>query len=281
MAVHDATLISVRDELHISDVTAARAGKFMAQKLTNSGEIREARMPLERLPLLTWFPALPLLLWQGRRVKRGALRLPEAAGNPYGHYAGSRPAIRLHILGESPVCGVGVDHYDDSLGAQIARELARISGQAVHWHAHGINGIRLAQFNSLERADRDADLVIVSFGVNDTTGLTRRARWRDGLHRLMTRLPPVPVVFLPVPPIQDFPLLPAPLRHFLGQRARQLDTVLRQFCQARANAHYAEIQYELTPTMLARDGYHPSEIACAQLARALAPQLLRQLNPRA
>ena len=68
---------------------------------------------------------------------------------------------------------------------------------------------------------------------------------------------------------------------FLFQRARQLDTVLRQFCQARANAHYAEIQYELTPTMLARDGYHPSEIACAQLARALAPQLLRQLKPRA
>ncbi len=49
----------------------------------------------------------PLLLWQGRHVRRVTPRLPEAAG-PRAGTTGHGPPLRLLVLGDSAAAGVGV-----------------------------------------------------------------------------------------------------------------------------------------------------------------------------
>lgn len=61
---------------------------------------------------------LPILWWQGRRVKRDTPRLPEAAGARVGVSGAGQP-LRVLILGDSAAAGVGVSHQDQALLGQI------------------------------------------------------------------------------------------------------------------------------------------------------------------
>lgn len=220
--------------------------------------------------------ALPLLAAQGLWLRRRALHLPEAAGTPGGVCAGPGPALRLLVLGESPICGVGVRDYGESLPARLAEALARTLKREVAWQARGGNGLTAA---ALRRellplpAGPAPDLVVVALGVNDSTALTRRRRWRRELAAIAGHFPGIPVAFLPVPPLERFPLLPWPLSAFLGLRARRLDGELAALCADLPLARYAGPAPALAPADLAEDGYHPGAAACARWAEALAQRL--------
>lgn len=60
----------------------------------------------------------PVLLWQGRNVRRSTLRLPEAAGVRYGQ-VGRGPALRILLLGDSSAAGVGVSQQEQALAGQL------------------------------------------------------------------------------------------------------------------------------------------------------------------
>lgn len=69
----------------------------------------------------------PLLLWQGRRVRATALRLPEAAGPR----TAEGSALRLLIVGDSSAAGVGAAHQDEALAGRLAQALAARLGRPV------------------------------------------------------------------------------------------------------------------------------------------------------
>lgn len=71
----------------------------------------------------------PLLIWQGRRVRATALRLPEAAGER----SLDGGALRLLIVGDSSAAGVGAAHQDEALAGCLARSLAAQLGRPVGW----------------------------------------------------------------------------------------------------------------------------------------------------
>lgn len=60
----------------------------------------------------------PLLLIQGRRARRTALRMPEAAGQRWGWISHnfSDNALNLLFVGDSTMAGVGVAHQEVALG---------------------------------------------------------------------------------------------------------------------------------------------------------------------
>src|SRR5690606_30762708 len=145
---------------------------------------------------------------------------------------------------------------------QLAEALAQRSGRAVHWRACGENGItaegacrRLLP----EAGEWPANIVVLVFGVNDSTHLTPMKRWRLALQRLAGGLgrEGVQLVFSGVPPLQDFRALPWLLRKVLGGRAALLDGALREVA-AGLNARYCPLAVKLEGNALARDGYHPS-----------------------
>lgn len=244
-----------------------------------------------RFPAITWWLLFlllaPLLWWQGRWARKRTLRLPEASGACSGFIAAGGITRCLVVIGESPVAGVGVDCYENSLTAELARALAAHSGHCVKWHALGENGINLRDTRARlapRLAGLQPDLLIVALGVNDSTGLTPRRRWRAELAALLRDLQDktaAPVLFAAVPPLGSFSALPQPLRFWLGLRARLLDTDLRRAMHGRRNVLLSPPLPPLTPAELAADGYHPSAAGCKVWAAQLHAVLNEHGYPKA
>ena len=230
-------------------------------------------------PLLFWLSGvllLPVLVWQGRRARRLTPRLPEATGPASGRWGAGEPANCLLVIGESTAAGVGVADHSEGLASQLARLLYERTGQTHGWETLGRNGARLADVIEMvkEAPSSPADWVLLSMGVNDTTGFTRLAIYRSRLLQLAELTSAhyaAPLVLLSVPPMHRFAALPQPLRLMIGWRARQLDQVKRDM----AARHPEQFRYLAYPPMtsrdlLASDGYHPSGMGYRAMAQAIA-----------
>lgn len=236
---------------------------------------------------LLYLPLLPLLPWiihQGKNVKRNALRLPEACGTR----VGTEPKLQqpthsllLRHIGESTVAGVGTDNMNNGLTACIARALAS-EQLAVQWQAIAQSGLRAVQLKEIIAEEDQAPpqlphqnaLLLITLGVNDTTGLTPVHQWRHQLCQLIeyerSRLPAeIPVFFTQVPPMQNFPALPTPLNRFLGLRAWQLDKHMQQLCK-KHGWHHVQLSLPLQAKWMAEDGYHPNAEGYARWGEGIA-----------
>lgn len=228
---------------------------------------------------LTTALLFPVLLYQGKQARRTTPRLPEAGGSPSGQYGEGSPARRVLVIGESTAAGVGVETHDQGLASQLAKQLHHRTGQTIAWHTFGVNGIRLgALLHKIEAADLpEADVVLLSMGVNDTTGFTPRFRFRRKLrelHRLLASRYSGPLLLLNVPPMHLFTALPSPLRYVVGWRARQLDRIYQDLAtKAPADFVYLDYPAVTDPDLLASDGYHPSPKGYAFIADAIASRV--------
>ena len=224
--------------------------------------------------------SLPLALPLALHTRRTALRLPPAAGAQSGLAGtglGGAP-LRLLLIGESTVAGVGVEAQEAALAGQLAQALAARLQRPVAWRACGENGITAdeACTRLLPLALREpADLVLLVFGVNDTTHLSSLARWRRSLRTLSRAVAArgARVVFTGVPPIRHFSALPWLLRRLLGLRAALLDEILRRV-SGQEQAQYACLQLNFAADYLARDGYHPSALGYRLWGDGLAEQIM-------
>lgn len=228
--------------------------------------------------LLFWLTTAalsPVLLYQGKRARRNTPRLPDGSGDPDGQYGEGTPDRHILVLGESTAASVGVASHDLGLASQLAKQVHQRTGQTTAWHTFGINGVRMqALIGELAKAELPpADIVLLSMGVNDATGVTARRRFRQqllALRQLLIARYPAPLVLLGVPPMHLFTALPAPLRQIMGWRARQLDNVYAQLARQRPD-DFIHLQYPLItdPELLAADGYHPGLKGYQQIAEAL------------
>jgi lysophospholipase L1-like esterase len=230
---------------------------------------------------------MPQALWVRARAPRFAgpaataegLATPRVSASPESGVATPEtgPPLRLLGLGDSLIEGVGVTRAEDCLTACCAREFADASGRAVAWQTVGRSGATSAGVLHKLAArlpPEPVDFFLVSAGVNDVTALRRRHEWRAHLDALVTRLarhsPDALAVFLGLPPLQRFPVLPSPLAQVLGLRARQLDDALGEALGAHPGARHFRFDFEARPEDFAPDGFHPSGESYARIAREIA-----------
>jgi lysophospholipase L1-like esterase len=238
---------------------------------------------VSRLRVGLWWLGLallsPLVVPQALYTRRRALRLLPAEGPRQG-LAGAEQAgvpLRLLVLGESTVVGVGVNSLQMALVGQLAAALAQRCGRSVAWRACGENGITAEQacVRLLPQVlDQPFDLVLLVFGVNDTTHLTPLPRWEAALGNMAAALQGqgAAVAFSGVPPLQHFTALPWLLRRLLGMRGALLDQRLRRLASRLGAGHHG-VELEFSGDYLARDGYHPSALGYRLWAEALAASL--------
>lgn len=236
--------------------------------------------------LLFW-SALPFVLPQAMWVRQRAPRFagPAAAAEGLARPDAAAPAdaaAPLHLvgLGDSLIEGVGVTRAEDCLTACCAREFAAATGRAVGWRTVGRSGATSAGVLHKLAArlpPEPVDLFLVSVGVNDVTALRRRRDWRAHLDAIATRLarhsPDALAVFLGLPPLQRFPMLPPPLAQVLGLRARQLNDELAEVLGAHPGARHFRFDFEARPEEFAPDGFHPSGESYIRIARAVAASI--------
>jgi len=204
------------------------------------------------LALFIW-----LVIHQGTHLRKNAIRLPEAQGSRES-LAGQGVTL-LHV-GESTVAGVGVENFGDSLTAKIALLLSSAINQNVQWQAIGGNGASAAEIIKYSSNIASPDILLITFGVNDTTTMTSKHSWRKALKDCVAQYAGsnTRVFFTAVPPMHKFPLLPVPLNWALGFKAKRLDKQLENLCEDNCWEHI-KLPFHSNESLMAIDGYHPNK----------------------
>jgi lysophospholipase L1-like esterase len=222
---------------------------------------------------------LPIAAIQGLRLRRTALRLPAAEGDRSG-VCGQGKALHLLALGDSIIAGVGTGTVAQSLPVQFAMALAKTLDCSVHWRLEGANGADISYLLKHLRqmgAKHKADVVLISIGVNDVTGLSSKRHWKTGVialtKALKTTWPQAKIIFMGLPPMAKFPLPPQPLSFVLGLRAANLDAITASLVENQLNVHHIPTEIDLLHHDFCEDGFHPSAQACTFWAKGLAQRL--------
>jgi lysophospholipase L1-like esterase len=221
-----------------------------------------------RAGLLGSFALLPLVMFQGAATRRRVPRLPAARPPHHGLVAGEGAPLRVLVVGESPVAGIGIERGDDTVAAATARELARLTGRPVAWRAEGLSGatVRKAIAELVPRiAPEPADLIVVAFGVNDTIGYRAPHAFAGDLVMLVeavrTRVGHAPVVVAGVPSFASIPAFPWALRNILDWRAAALQAAAERLPQRIPRLVVQRFSEPFTADTFGRDGFHPSASA--------------------
>jgi len=227
----------------------------------------------------------PLLALQALHTRSRLPRLPEAEGERQGR-VGNGPLLRLLIAGDSSAAGVGVVHQRDALAWQMVARLADVCQATVDWQLLAQSGLTTAQtLQLLQRAPRpNVDLAVIVTGVNDVVdqipshhAVSARealANWlRNGLgvHH---------VLFMPLPPVHDFPGLPQPLRWVAGADARRHDRALALWAATRNDVSRLDVDLQINRGVMASDGFHPGEPVYRQIAAAAARHIAATVWPQ-
>jgi lysophospholipase L1-like esterase len=208
--------------------------------------------------------ALPVLIWQGRKVRAAMPRLPAAQGPTTGTAPGQAPALRLTVLGDSAAAGVGAKRHADALAGHLGTEIARRTGQQVSWHVVARDGAttRDVYRDLVPQMTYPTDLVVVVVGVNDLRSyrLIRdfRRDTRALIDSIRRRTGPIPIILAGIPPFQHMPGLPRALRAILGLRARAMDDVLRRRARQTPNVRHVPLatQSRIAANFFTDDGFH-------------------------
>ncbi len=224
----------------------------------------------------------PLLIAQAMLTRHRAPVLPEAAGPREGRLGGRGPALRVLIGGDSSAAGVGVAHQDQSVAGYFTRTLHPLVGRPLLWTLSARSGLTTQQVHALLQAERPAaaDIAVIITGVNDVIdqlpsqrAVAHRAALADWL--LAERLA-AHVVFAPLPPIHQFPLLPQPLRRVMGDDARRHNDALAAWALSRSDVSCLHIPLALSADTMASDGFHPGEPVYRACGEALAGFVAKQ-----
>ena len=229
----------------------------------------------------------PALLLQGWRLRKTALRLPEAAGERSGFISGKdTEPLRLLFIGDSSAAGVGVDWQHEALAHQTAEIVAATSARSVRWELIAKSGastrdaIELVKTHAKERAD----VVISALGVNDVTSQNNARRFISDYKELLSvvtqRTGASAAVISGLPPLHILPAAPQPLRWYLGQCAKRLDAALQSFSESHPNTEFVSLAWAKAAEM-ARDKFHPGKGQYKHWANLVAQQVLSVAQRRA
>ena len=226
----------------------------------------------------------PLLLTQAVRTRRRAPVLPEAAGSREGRAGRGRGRpLRLLVAGDSSAAGVGVAHQEQAVVGHLLRTLVAHRPGPIEWRLRARSGLTTRALLALLRSEPPppADIAVVVTGVNDV--IDQVPARRAVAHRaalvdwLLGQGLAGHVVFAPLPPMHQFPLLPEPLRSVIGADARRHDQALARWAASRGDVSVATIAIALTPETMASDGFHPGEPVYRACGEALGLHVARHL----
>lgn len=222
----------------------------------------------------------PLLLLQGRHVRRVTPLLPEPPGDRQG-ITGTGPELRLLILGDSAAAGVGAAHQREALAGQLVSALAQ--DFCVHWTLHASTGHTAQDIiaHLTQLPPQPFDMVVTSVGVNDATAGTGTRRWRHHMTQLLqtleTRHEAGHILVTGLPPMHRFPALPQPLRWYIGVRASALNRALQELLSGNSRRRLVQVDFSDTAELMASDGFHPGPAAYAEWGKIVANVMRERL----
>ena len=150
--------------------------------------------------------------------------------------------LRVAMVGDSLVEGLGAPQAGDSLVAQTAYRLAAHLGRPVAIRGYGVASSKVADVlrEQVPRLPEGLDVVVVVVGGNDVTHGTPPWRFARDLERLVDEAHARTgglVVLTGMPALDTVPVLGRPLRDLLGMlQASAVDDAIQQHLTERAGS---------------------------------------------
>ena len=220
-------------------------------------------------------PISPFLYLQGQYTRWKVGVLPDAAGPTTGR-TGEGDLVKLFVLGESTVAGLGARSHDLALAGQFAHNLAAKIERPVEWTVVGKSGVTARQTISelLPRMpDSKFDYILIGLGGNDVLKLSTPARWRNDMAELLGLLRdgnPDAVMFLSnCPMIRLSPALPQPLRGVLWELSKLHNDNIKDLTSTMERVFYYPQPADIKLKGFFADGIHPSEQGYADWSAAM------------
>lgn len=200
-----------------------------------------------------------------------------ASGNP----------LRLAVLGDSTVVGVGSPTEAESLAVLIAERVAEGTGRAVQVTGFGVSGARTATLTSdqLPLVDGAYDALVLVIGSNDATHATPWPLMRSQTIEMLERATSLgmPVVLAGSPRFSGTEIIPEPLRTMVDRYSGVLAGEQRAAAAAVPGVRFVDLaadaspRFEGVPEATSSDGFHPSPIGYGFWADAISPAVVAAL----
>ncbi len=180
-------------------------------------------------------------------------------------------------IGESTIAGVGVNTHQEGFTGSLANELAPALKTRIDWKVYAKSGYTAKRVK--ERiidciSEKSVDFVVIGLGGNDAFELNTPKKWnrdvRELIKSIRLKFKGVPIVFINMPPIKEFPAFTSLVKFTIGNLVsilgKELNKIVQDFEQVyyyrRAVSSVDLIErYKLTiaPTDFFSDGVHPSK----------------------
>lgn len=210
-------------------------------------------------------PFSPFLVWQGNRVRRKVGVLPDAKGDTTGKYGTFDETVKLFVIGESTVAGLGARTHETALAGQFAKFLSAKIDKSVAWSVVGKSGVtarRTIEELVPKIPNETFDYILVALGGNDVLKLSSPKTWRRDMTELLEILreknADVTIFLANCPAIRLSPALPQPIRGILWNLSKLHNANIMDLTARMENVHYFPQPREVTEGFFA-DGIHPSE----------------------
>lgn len=259
----------------------------------------------------------PVYLYQGHKIKRDTVRLPEPNGERHGQVQLDNPAgnltntlkenrqqtLNLMIVGDSAAAGVGSETQQEALVGNLIpiltqQPIIQTTFNTLNWSLQATTGHTsfdiLRRLYVLPAPSQPIDVMVLSVGVNDTTSSVSVDKWQQQIENIITivqrKFGVRELIFLSLPPMAQMPAIPAPLNNFVGAKASILDNTLQQVCAAHDGVTYMATDFARmidehsngTPidirVMFASDGFHPSSLMYGYWAEQLVELIVELLD---
>ena len=231
------------------------------------------------------------------RPQGAEYRAQRGGGSAYG----TKTALRVLVVGDSLVSGVGSDvSRAPPLPERLAQSLAEHLGVAVSWKALGLTGADVATLRSsllpVAKADAVAEppaVVVLLCGLNDFKRLLRGrtpSGFRQELEALVSDLRdaagPHALLVLPGLPIHATQRFPTPLHQLACLLATAWDAQKEALASGTADdrvVYVAEPRLSSLEagSLLCSDGVHPNTTGYARWGEFIAEQIVQRLSGHA
>jgi len=237
-------------------------------------------------------PLLPILYFQGKKIKARVPRLPEARNRQGSCLISSNRTLRMLTLGESTIAGVGVTTHEEGFTGTLAKELSTALKINIDWNVYAKSGYTAKEVNEYlisSIIENQVDLFVIGIGGNDAFELNTPKKWNSDVRALIkniqAKFETVPILFINMPPIKEFPAFTSLIKFTIGNLVdilgEELEKVVKDFENVyyysrvvRSNYFIERYKLNISPTDFFSDGVHPSEITYQLWAKDVCNYIL-------
>ena len=242
--------------------------------------------------LLKSIPLLPIIYFQGKKIKKEIQLLPEAKDPKGVVNINSDQTVKVLFIGESSFAGVGSDFHKNSFAGYFSRELSSSFNCNIDWKVYAKTGYNVEKVHQRiipKIIETQCDLLVIGIGANDSFEFTQPKKWLENIQLLIDSLrnkfPETPISFAQLPTIEAFPALTKEMQFVLGNHKDLLAQYLYSQTSKNKNIYFPTNKVDIQKWMkllndnqtiadFFSDGIHPSELTYKMWAKESVQFLL-------